>query len=189
MAPSPSSVDPDHEFKRATISRVGVGLLAVGLPTDLVGVILFMSVFFTGLDVGPGMGPPIRPVIGLIMAGVGGFLTVFGLQALTAGNAGRILRYQLAEALPPARDAAMSFAPTAQDLARGMAGAVSQGFEEGPAPARVPHSCGAWNDPDARFCKGCGAALAAPACPKCGATLEADARFCPHCGSERPMLA
>jgi class 3 adenylate cyclase len=42
--------------------------------------------------------------------------------------------------------------------------------------------CGRSNRAGARFCGGCGAALA-PRCPACGATNEPDARFCDACGA------
>ncbi len=43
-------------------------------------------------------------------------------------------------------------------------------------------SCRRVNRAGARFCSGCGAALA-PRCPACGAELEAGARFCDACGA------
>jgi class 3 adenylate cyclase/tetratricopeptide (TPR) repeat protein len=42
-------------------------------------------------------------------------------------------------------------------------------------------SCGRALEADARFCPGCGSAVAA-ACAACGADLDPDARFCKHCG-------
>ena len=42
--------------------------------------------------------------------------------------------------------------------------------------------CGTDNPPTAKFCKGCGAALART-CPGCGASPPVDARFCNECGS------
>lgn len=43
-------------------------------------------------------------------------------------------------------------------------------------------SCGTENAPSAKFCDGCGSALAR-ACGACGATVRATARFCSECGS------
>ncbi len=43
-------------------------------------------------------------------------------------------------------------------------------------------SCGRANRPAARFCAGCGNALA-PRCPACGAEAPLDARFCEACGA------
>ncbi|HTO07323.1 MAG TPA: nuclear transport factor 2 family protein [Myxococcota bacterium] len=43
-------------------------------------------------------------------------------------------------------------------------------------------SCGRANRSGARFCSGCGQALA-PRCPRCGAECPADAQFCDACGA------
>jgi ribosomal protein L40E len=43
--------------------------------------------------------------------------------------------------------------------------------------------CSASNEPDAVFCKGCGAQLAPQGCPKCSSVNEGDAVFCKKCGS------
>jgi len=48
-------------------------------------------------------------------------------------------------------------------------------------PRMTCHACGRALPDDARFCSGCGAAVAR-ACAGCGTELEADARFCLHCG-------
>ncbi len=137
MSPPRSNVDPDHDAKRAFLSRVGLVLVAVGAPLGVIGFVLFVSVFFTGFD---GFGPPVRPIIGMILMIVGGFMTSIGFQMLTFGNAGRILRYGLAESLPPATDAAREFAPTAQDLARhggGDARGLLRRCSPGQDPARL----------------------------------------------------
>ena len=44
-------------------------------------------------------------------------------------------------------------------------------------------SCGRALDDDARFCPGCGTAVAA-SCAACGQVLDAEARFCKYCGGE-----
>jgi ribosomal protein L40E len=43
--------------------------------------------------------------------------------------------------------------------------------------------CNASNEPDAVFCKGCGARLAPQGCPNCSSVNEGDAAFCKKCGS------
>jgi hypothetical protein len=55
---------------------------------------------------------------------------------------------------------------------------------------RAPHGvrkacarCNASNEPDAVFCKGCGAPLAPQGCPNCSSVNEGDAAFCKKCGS------
>jgi class 3 adenylate cyclase/tetratricopeptide (TPR) repeat protein len=47
---------------------------------------------------------------------------------------------------------------------------------------RICPSCSTENSSDARFCKGCGTALA-PTCTNCGSELPTDAAFCPSCGT------
>jgi predicted amidophosphoribosyltransferase len=43
-------------------------------------------------------------------------------------------------------------------------------------------ACGTENAASKRFCRGCGASLAA-ACPACGSAVTADDRFCGECGA------
>src|SRR5262249_21196578 len=43
-------------------------------------------------------------------------------------------------------------------------------------------NCGVENRAEARFCDGCGSALAR-VCPTCGSTLRPQARFCDTCGT------
>src|SRR6185437_7645926 len=43
-------------------------------------------------------------------------------------------------------------------------------------------ACGTQNDPAARFCRECGAALSAT-CPSCGASVAPGSKFCSSCGT------
>ena len=43
-------------------------------------------------------------------------------------------------------------------------------------------NCGNWNEPNAKFCKGCGKPLTKSECPNCGAKIDADSKFCTKCG-------
>lgn len=59
------------------------------------------------------------------------------------------------------------------------------------ADKKVCPACGALVAPGAKFCSGCGAAVAAeeavagePVCPACGKQLRAGARFCNACGTK-----
>lgn len=52
-----------------------------------------------------------------------------------------------------------------------------------PVPAAVVCAkCGVTNAANARFCQGCGAAVAGAQCRKCSAALATGAQFCPQCG-------
>jgi membrane protease subunit (stomatin/prohibitin family) len=54
-----------------------------------------------------------------------------------------------------------------------------------PATGVVCTQCGASNAAGAKFCAGCGNALAAaPHCSECGAQAPAGAKFCPNCGGK-----
>jgi hypothetical protein len=177
----PDPIDPGHACRRAALSRVGLALLVVGVPCGLLGVTLFVSCFFWPPE---GGGLPIRPPLGLVLAGIGGFLTVFGLNALTFGNLGRIARYQAAEGVPVSKDVLREMTPATGDFLRTTASAARQGWT---APAPSPaHACGTVNEPGAKYCKGCGQPLTLT-CPACGATNAPDARFCNQCG--RPVVA
>jgi hypothetical protein len=63
----------------------------------------------------------------------------------------------------------------------------------GASPRRECTDCKASNEPDAIFCKGCGARLAQKGCPACATVNEEDASFCKKCGgslaSSRPEKA
>lgn len=182
--PLPPAVDADHEAKRARLSTVALGLLVVGVPLGLIGLWRFAGPFLSG-------GPPDlnfgRAATGMFLAFAGAVMTMIGLQLLFLANAGKVLRYQAGEALPVAMDATRHAAPVGQEVARGMARAVREGWdgagEETLAGPKVMHSCGSLNDPDDRFCKGCGAPLADQLCPSCMARNDPDAKFCAHCGA------
>ena len=45
-------------------------------------------------------------------------------------------------------------------------------------------ACGALNDAEASFCKGCGIKLEVSECSKCGTPADPDALFCSKCGSK-----
>lgn len=171
-------IDPGHESKRAVLARIGLVLLVIGVSLGLVGAYRFFSVFFgDGMDLGPG-----RPASGMIMLMIGGVLGMVGLQMTVAANFGKILRYQVGESMPVAHEAARHGAPIVTEMAH----AAAQGFFDAEQTLVGPvlrHSCGAANDPDDRFCKGCGSPLAARLCPSCQARNEADANFCAHCGA------
>jgi hypothetical protein len=179
---NPPSLDPDHEAKRALLSKGGLVLAVAGALCSVIGFGMFVSVFFSDLSTDP----PVRPIIGLLMFGGGGFVAVVGLQALAAGNMGRILRYQIGESLPPTMDAARHASPVVEDLARGLGRAARDGWADGGTPSSdssITHTCGTVNDADDVFCKGCGQRLTGQVCPSCRASNDADARFCDRCGA------
>lgn len=181
----PPTIDPGHDSKRATLNRVGVGLLVAGVCLFLGGIVGFARPFFAGnpfeLSFGGSALSMLSAFLGFVMIGI-------SLQLLLMGNAGRILRYQAGEALPVAEDAARHMAPMANELARGLVRSAREGWEVGVDSTKIPHTCGALNEPDDRFCKGCGQPLGRT-CPSCSASNDADARFCDRCGTPLPETA
>ena len=82
-----------------------------------------------------------------------------------------------------------------QSMAAGQPGAPGPAAS-GPAPAPpspaaaaaataalVCAACNTSNAPAARFCSGCGQALAKPKCPACGTENPSGAKFCNNCGA------
>jgi hypothetical protein len=169
----PDAIDPNHDINQRRMSKTAFVLLGIGVPCGLLGVIFFISVFFTERF--------IFAPIGLVMAAVGGFASMFGLQLLTFSHAGKIARYQAAEMTPVGKDVVRDVLPVASDAVRELAAAAREGLTGVPA-AKLTHTCGTQNDADDRFCKGCGQPLDHRKCPKCAAANDADARFCDTCG-------
>lgn len=181
MSPADPPVDPNHESKRAALAKLGMGLMALGVPCGLVGFGLFFSAFLSMPLT------PARPAAGIALMAVGGLATMFGLQMLMLGNMGRIVRYQAGEMMPVAEDLTRSSSPLVSDMAR----AASTGWAEGQGQGelhdhKVQHSCGAWIDPADAFCKGCGQPVAGRVCPACQARNDPDAHFCERCGQKIP---
>jgi zinc ribbon protein len=126
-----------HQARYRTAFRVlGVVLLVGGAVTCVWG---FAS--FVGADEFPGAGT--------VVAFMGGFLVAaVGLFFLQAGFMGAAARYGAGETMPVVKD-------SAEYLSDGE-GVLGIGRTSGPFCSR----CGVRNDGDARFCDGCGAALA-----------------------------
>jgi hypothetical protein len=176
-------VDPHHETARNTLRMLGAALLALGSLTAIVGLARFVSLF------GGNPFAPDRPnpALAVLMFGGGGMVAMLGLKLLFLGYAGRILRYGMAETLPPTLDAARAATPVAREVAREIAVGVRDGLHGEVTSRSVPlrHICGTENDPGARFCQGCGVALAVtPAqCPKCRSSLDPGDAYCAACGA------
>ncbi len=66
---------------------------------------------------------------------------------------------------------------------------ASSAPEDGPntsEPRRVCKGCLASNEPDAVYCKGCGARIVPRGCAGCATINEEDAAFCKRCGKSLP---
>src|SRR5262249_34667744 len=110
---------------------------------------------------------------------------IVGLQALTMGNIGSLLRYKLRETLPVYEEAARDSSAVREDVVRGLARAVGEGIGDTrfPEPGRDMHRCGTLNKSAACYGKGCGQQIAGCLCPSCRAPCDEDARFCCRCGA------
>src|SRR5205823_12170460 len=117
MEKNPPPLDPNHEAKRAALSKVGLGLMTVGISCALIGLWLIFS-FISG-DMFQFSSA--RPFGGMLLIFVGAVLTMFGFQMLAVGNVDKILRYQAGETLPVAMDVTRHAAPLATDITRGRA--------------------------------------------------------------------
>jgi ribosomal protein L40E len=188
-----NELDSNHVRTRSRLSRGGLIALGLGVPCALIGICLFLSGFFTPsreFFANPNAvmdRDSHRAIIGIVMAAVGGFSSVIGLNLLGFANTGRVARYQAGEVMPLAKDALRDASPVINEMVRGMANAMHDPHAtNSAAQGKIRHACGAWNDPDDRFCKGCGAPLQKPTCPKCGGLNDPDARFCEKCGAPLP---
>ncbi|MFC5176828.1 zinc-ribbon domain-containing protein [Nocardioides taihuensis] len=124
------------------------------------GAVLVAVGFYRFVTVDPGFdGPP----AGFLVFAAGGFMTVVGFGFLNAGFLGTAARYSAGETMPVVKDSA-SYLSDGEGIL-GMGRTVDDGR---PAPtagstaAAGPYcrSCGTRNDPEARFCDGCGHSLA-----------------------------
>lgn len=195
-------IDPGHADKRANRTVAGVVLLIVGGVLILCGIAKLSSgpstpahstrEFFADpegsmdrqIQAGEEQGKAITQGMLCIMPGL--LCAAIGLALILSANAGRLARYQAAEMLPVAGDAAREMTPVISEVVREVAHSVREGFS-GDAPAETSghlrHSCGAMNHPDDKFCKGCGQPLGELRCPRCSARNEPDAKFCSRCGT------
>ena len=157
---------------------VGPLVLGTGVVFTAVGFISFFSAF------GSFSGPPRYfwcAFVGLPLMGVGTAMTKFAYM-------GAVTRYMANEVTPVGTDVFNTIVGDTKGSIRDLAAAVGSGLRDGteapgsPTGVACP-SCQTTNDPDARFCKGCGGLLAmSRRCTSCGDEADADARFCDSCG-------
>ncbi|HAK97261.1 MAG TPA: hypothetical protein DCM87_20300 [Planctomycetes bacterium] len=165
-----------HLETRALLRVIGPVVAITGLAFTIAGVGSFFSAFGGG-------GPPRYfwcVFVGLPLLAIGIGITKFAFL-------GAVTRYIAGEAAPVAKDTFNYVAEGTQEGVRHVAQAIGEGIAAAgggrPAAVRRCGACSEDNDLDARFCKSCGAPLAAgKVCPSCSAENDADARFCDRCG-------
>lgn len=135
---------------RRALRWVGLPLLVLGVALVAYGFIGFASgVFGAGTDPMAG-GPQHMGRYFASFAG-GGFLAVAGLALVGAGFQGALARYGAGETLPVVKDGV--------DYLTDGEGLLGVGRSVDDVPAAYCEKCGARLGAEAKFCKGCGAAL------------------------------
>jgi hypothetical protein len=156
-----TNLDPDHGQTRRSINTVALVLLIVGGPCAVVGLLLFLSVFFTSLNEfmtspADAMGAIIHHgVVGIVLLSVGSAIVRYGLRTFFVANIGRIARYEAQEGLPVAKDMIRDLTPTIARTVQEISAAKRYGDE----PRRFCDQCGGAAAPTAKFCQDCGAKL------------------------------
>lgn len=139
-----------NQAKIRTGARVlGFALLLGGFAFGITGIALFAQ-SVNNMDTGG----PDHGFLGIGLAAVGGFMTVFGIGALNAGFLGATSRYSAGEVSPVVKD-------TASYLSDGE-GILGVGKIADAKPAKSGpfcSACGVRSDADAKFCGACGSAL------------------------------
>lgn len=127
----------------------------LGLVLTPVGVILVALGFYRFVTFNPSIGQSEGPDGFFLFIG-GGILAVVGFGLLNAGFMGAAARYGAGETMPVVKDSAAYLSD-----GEGVVG-VGRTVDDAPTTTAGPfcRSCGVRNDPDARFCDGCGNALA-----------------------------
>jgi hypothetical protein len=167
----------EHKQTRDLLRVVGPLVVGVGLVFTIIGFGSFFSSF------GSFSGPPRFfwcSFVGLPLMALGASITKFAFM-------GAVTRYVANEVTPVGTDVFNAVARGTKGSLRDVAAAIGAGLRDGTDlpgfdPSVACPACHTANDPDARFCKGCGASLAKRPCSHCGSQPASDARFCDSCG-------
>jgi hypothetical protein len=148
--------EPNIDRKHSTTKRVlwilGPTVAGIGLLFTVIGV----GNFFSSLGT---LGPPRY----FWCAFIGLPLLVIGLALTHFAFLGSFARYYFGETAPVVKDTFNYLADGTKGGVRTTAQAIGEGLAEGLATARprtICPRCNQANDPDAKFCKHCGAAIA-----------------------------
>ncbi len=149
-----TKLDPKHTSTRRTLRRLGPNLAGIGLLLVIIGFGSFFASFGT-------FGPPRYfwcAFLGMPILFAGIVICGFAFQ-------GAVLRYQVGEVAPVAKDAINYMAEGTQEGVKTVAAAIGEGLATGMSRSQKANNrcsgCNHSNDADARFCKNCGAALTA----------------------------
>jgi hypothetical protein len=140
----------DQQGRRRKLRLIGFALVTAGLAIAIKGGYEFVQDAASAvIDDGR------SGFAAILMLGGGGFLVVFGLGALNAGYLGAAARYTAGETMPVVKDSA-AYLTDGQGILG--AGRTVDDHQTGTGPFCT--RCGVRNDEAARFCDGCGQAIA-----------------------------
>ena len=155
-----------HQRTKIILKVLGIIFLIAGLTFLIWGIVDF-SIKFGDFDSGV---PKIWLLgIGIPLTFIGSVCTIFGFRK-------EVINYVKNESMHTIKDAYRDLKPEMRDFVNTVT-KTETGEDK-----IMCSNCGNWNEPDAKFCKGCGKPLVKEKCPNCGAEVDHDAKFCSHCG-------
>ncbi|HZW09528.1 MAG TPA: zinc ribbon domain-containing protein [Phycisphaerales bacterium] len=161
-------INPGHHKLRRVFRVLGPAILLAGVACIAAALVDFFLAFGS-FDRSPRF---------FWMFFLGMPLFFVGFVLTNAGYMAAVARYAAQEHAPVAADTLNYLAGETAPAAKAVAAALRSGLA---ATARACPSCAGANDPDARFCDSCGAALSRT-CHSCSASNDPDANFCDACG-------
>lgn len=170
-------IDPQHGGVRQVLRVVGPLTAGAGLLFLIVGLGSFFSSFGT-----------FEPPRYFWCCFVGLPLLALGIAMCKFAFLGAVLRYTAGEVAPVGKDTFNYMADGTAGGVKQLASAIGSGLSEGMGGGGTTvvrcHKCNHPNDPDAKFCDQCGAALLkSQPCPTCRELNDPDAKFCDNCGA------
>jgi len=145
-------IDPRHTTTRTALRILGPTVAGIGLLFTVIGFGSFFSSFGT-----------FEPPRYFWCAFIGLPLLVLGLALTHFAFLGSFARYVSGEAAPVMKDTFNYMAEGTKGGVRTTAQALGEGLAEGLSttkPKAICPRCNLANDPDAKFCKNCGTAMA-----------------------------
>ncbi|MGO9110750.1 MAG: zinc-ribbon domain-containing protein [Thermoguttaceae bacterium] len=148
-----TKLDPLHASTRRTLRMLGPILAGIGLLLMIIGIGSFFASFGS-----------FQPPRFFWCAFLGAPLLFVGLVICGFAFQGAVLRYQVGEVAPVAKDAINYMAEGTQEGVKTFAAALGEGLAAGMGGSRKADNrcpkCSHSNDADAKFCKNCGIAFA-----------------------------
>jgi len=150
---------------------VGIILICCGLVLDIIFFVDFISTI-------NGRGMPKLFACGII----GLPTTAIGFMLIMWGSQREIHRYMKNESVPVINEAAEELKPAVKAVVEAVKETEGKDSAEEKKVTICPN-CGKENQPENKFCDGCGTPLY-KICPVCGAKQEADDSYCGNCGAK-----